>query len=164
MNLVPESVSSHPYYPQLLKIIRIIQFLSSVISLGLFSAYIARLTVKIAQSQGAVEGIVAAALAYTLIATLLVYLVNPGFWVTKGILAGLDVVFIIGFIAVSVLTSPGGRARAGSCRGGGSGGQSSSSSSSNNNDKRSDNGNSSSGGGKDCNLVQGTFALAIIST
>lgn len=161
MNLVPESISSHPYYPQILKIIRIIQFLSAIISLGLFSAYLARLAGAITRAQGAVEGIVAAAVAYTLIATLIVCFVRAGAITVKVLLVLLDVAFVCGFIAVAVLTSPMGGAAQARCGGGGSG--SSGSSSDNNNGKRSDSGGSKSGGAN-CQLATGTFALAIIST
>ncbi|KAI9880493.1 MAG: hypothetical protein M1830_002845 [Pleopsidium flavum] len=157
-DLVPKSISSHPYYPQLLKLIRIIQFLSALISLALFSAYLARLVGTISRAHGAVEGIVAAAVAYTLIATLIVCFVKAGFVTVKVLLVLLDVAFVCGFIAVAVLTSPAGGAAGGQCRGRGSG-----SSNGNDKDKRSDSGGSNSRGGN-CQLAKGTFTLAIVST
>ncbi len=165
MNLVPKSISSHPLYPRVLQIIRLIQFLSAVISLGLFSAYIARLVGSFVRAHGAVEGILAAAVAYTCIATLIVFFVKAHFLVIKLLLILLDVAFVCGFIAVAVLTSPVGRGGiATSCglRGSGSGNISNNG---NNNGKRDDNsGDSHSGGGTDCSLPTGTFVLAIIST
>ncbi|KAH0145782.1 hypothetical protein KCU67_g7958, partial [Aureobasidium melanogenum] len=56
------------------KILRVLQFLSSVISLGLFSSRlykVYRLVRNVHNSSGAVEGILAAATAYT-ISTLII--------------------------------------------------------------------------------------------
>lgn len=150
---VPKAVSSHPLYPHLLAAIRTIQFLSSLISLILFAIYISHLLTKIIRAQGAVQGIVAAALAYTIIATLISLFVKVGFLAMKAIMIGLDLCFVLGFIVVAALTSPmGGITRRGCGAGGG-----------NSNDKRSDNNGNQSHGGPSCQLVTGTFALALVS-
>jgi len=149
---VPKAISSHPLYPHLLAAIRIIQFLSSLISLILFSVYISHLLATIVRAQGAVQGILAAALAYTIIATLISIFVKVGFFAMKAILIGLDLCFVVGFIVVAAFTSPMGGIARGGC---GSGG--------NSNNKRSDNNGSGTGGGSSCGLVNGTFALAFVS-
>ena len=63
------------------RILRVLQFLSPVISLGLFSsrlAKIARLSQRITKSNGAVEGILAAAVIYTLMVMFLTFFIKHG--------------------------------------------------------------------------------------
>jgi len=102
-------VKSQPWYQKLL---RVLQFLSAIISLALFSTRVAkvlRLTKKLSHSSGAVEGILAAAVAYTVLVTALQLCTRAGGpnklrWLTMA----LDLAFVGGFIAVSVLTRPNG--------------------------------------------------------
>jgi hypothetical protein len=94
------------------RLMRLLQFLSATISLGLFSARlykIARSVQRISAATGAVEGILAAALAYTLISMILRFLLKGGgskwlrwLWII------LDLAFVGAFIAVAVLTRPNG--------------------------------------------------------
>jgi len=156
-NMVPKAISNHPLYPHLLRAIRIIQFLSSLISLILFSIYLSHLITRIIRAQGAVQGILAAALAYTIIATLLNLFAKVGFFAMKAILIGLDLCFMAAFIAVAVLTSPAGGSARGGCG-------ATRNSNGNSNDKRSDNNGSSGIRGPSCGLVTATFALALVST
>ena len=130
------------------KILRVFQFLSSVISLGLFSARLYRIlrTVQRATaSNGAVEGILAAAVAYTLLSMILKFLLKSGgpkwlrlLWIV------FDLAFVGGFIAVAYLTSPGGNKTSGPCH--------------------SVRGVRLEPNGSNCNLPWGTFILAIAST
>ena len=96
-------------------------------------------------SNGAVEGILAAAVAYTLISMLLKFLLKSGgpkwlrlLWIF------FDIAFVGGFIAVAVLTSPGGNRTSGPCH--------------------SIRGIRVEPNGSNCNLPWGTFILAIVST
>lgn len=159
---VPERVSSHPLYPYLLAAIRIVQFLSALISLIMFTIYISRLLTTIVRAQGAVQGIVAAALAYTVIATLINVFLDVGFVAKKAILIGLDVCFVLGFVVVAVLTSPLGGAARGRCGAGGSSNGKRSDNNGNDNNGSNNNG-SSSGGSPTCGLVTATFALSFVS-
>lgn len=130
------------------KIFRVLQFLSSVISLGLFSARlycILRTIHRATASNGAVEGILAAAVAYTLISMLLTFILKHGgpkwlrlLWIV------FDLAFIGGFIAVAYLTSPGGNKTSGPCH--------------------TIRGVRLEPNGSNCNLPWGTFILAMIST
>jgi hypothetical protein len=102
-----------------LRFTRVLQFLSAAISLGIFSSRVykvVRLYRRIGTASGAVEGILAAAVAYTIIATILqVCLRRAGSH--KGIrwaLIVLDVLFVGAFIAVAALTRPNGPS--GPCR------------------------------------------------
>ncbi|KAK3074222.1 hypothetical protein LTR53_003509 [Teratosphaeriaceae sp. CCFEE 6253] len=150
------------------RLLRVFQFLSSVISLGLFSsrvAKIARLSQRISRSNGAVEGILSAAVAYTLLVMLLTFILkNGGPRILRWLLMLLDLLygepdtlrqnftdstilsrFVGGFIAVAVLTRPNGGS-SGPCR----------------NTGRLQ--NAVIPNGQNCNLPWGTFILAIIST
>ena len=130
------------------KILRVIQFLSSGTSLGLFSARIYKIlrTVQRATAaNGAVEGILAAAVAYTLISMILKFLLKKGgpkwlrlLWIV------FDVAFVGAFIAVAYLTSPGGNKTSGPCH--------------------KYRGVRIEPKGTNCNLPWGTFILAIVST
>jgi hypothetical protein len=125
---------------------RIVQFLSSVISLGLFSARfyrILRTVQRASTSNGAVEGILAAAVAYTLISMLLRFCLKGGASnLLRWIWIIFDIGFVGGFIAVAVLTRPNG-GTSGPC------------------DRRL---RGRLPNGVNCNLPWGTFILAIIST
>ncbi len=117
MHLLPQSIISHPYYNQGLKALRFLQFLLAVVSLGLFSAHLARLVGKVNVAHGVVEGIIASAVIYTGIATLVVYLMETDHLTVKVFLMLMDIVFVGAFVAVAVLTAPGGRAALARCRG-----------------------------------------------
>ena len=130
------------------KLLRVLQFLSAVISLGLFSARLYKIirTVRRATaSNGAVEGILAAAVAYTLISMILKFILKRGgpkwlrlLWVV------FDLAFVGGFIAVAYLTSPGGTRTSGPCH--------------------TVRGVRLEPRGTNCNLPWGTFILAILSS
>jgi fatty acid desaturase len=161
---VPERLKHSALYRWLLRLTRVLQFLSSVISLGLFSQRFYKVyrlvnsiktSVGVNHAFGAVEGILAAAVAYTLIAMILNLLLKGGgprwlrwLWVL------LDTLFVGAFIAVAVLTSPdGGSAGPRHCY-------------RNRDATNSSNltGQTASNTDSSCNLPWGTFILAIIST
>jgi hypothetical protein len=91
-------------------ILRILQFLSDAISLILFSLRISkiiRLAGRASRSNGAVEGILAAAVLYTLIAMLSqLGIRGTSSNLLRMLLIILDILFVGAFIAVAVLTSP----------------------------------------------------------
>jgi len=161
---VPERLKYSSFYRLLLRLTRVLQFLSAVISLGIFSSRVYKVyrlvnSVKVhhgvSRAYGAVEGILAAAVLYTLLAMLMSFILRGGgprwlrwLWVL------LDIAFVGAFIAVATLTSPdGGSAGPRHCY--------------DNRDARDvDNvtGNDSTATDDSCNLPWGTFILAIIST
>ncbi|CBX98283.1 hypothetical protein IAQ61_010380 [Plenodomus lingam] len=164
---VPNSLKNTSFYRLLLRATRLLQFLSSVISLGIFSSRVYKVyrlvnSIKtrrgINSSMGAVEGILAAAVLHTLITTLLSCIkksANPGGRTLRWIWVLLDLLFVGAFIAVAVLTRPnGGLAGARHCY----------------SPRRLSGNNSSTITGENnsqddsCNLPWGTFILAIIST
>jgi hypothetical protein len=166
---VPESLKNTAFYRWLLRFTRFLQFVSSVISLGIFSQRfykVYRLVNSIKTRRGvngaygAVEGILAAAVLYTLITILLSCIkksANPGGRTLRWIWVLFDLLFVGAFIAVAVLTRPnGGLAGARHCY----------------SPRRlaGDNGSSTVTGetanrrDDSCNLPWGTFILAIIST
>lgn len=115
---VPDKLKHSGLYRWFLRLTRVGQFLSSVISLGLFSARLKKVwnivnVIKtrrgVSAAFGAVEGILAAAVLYTLVGMILSLLLKGGgprwlrwLWVL------LDILFIGAFIAVAVLTRPNG--------------------------------------------------------
>ena len=106
-------------YTAWLRLTRILQFLSATISLGIFSGRVykvLKLYKRINKSSGAVEGILAAAVAYTILATILqVCLRRAGSHkILRWLLIILDVLFVAAFIVVAVLTAPNGPS--GPCR------------------------------------------------
>lgn len=130
------------------KILRVFQFLSSVISLGLFSARlykIYRTVQRASASNGAVEGILAAAVAYTLISMIMKFVLKAGGpkWL-RWVWIIFDLAFVGGFIAVAVLTSPGRGGTSGPCH--------------------YVRGIRIEPRGSNCNLPWGSFILAIVST
>jgi len=130
------------------KILRVLQFLSATISLGLFSSRlykIIRLVRRASASNGAVEGILAAAVAYTLISMLLKFcLKNGGPKLLRLLWIVFDLAFVGAFIAVAYLTSPGGNKTSGPCH--------------------YVRGVRIEPNGTNCNLPWGVFILAIVST
>lgn len=94
------------------RFMRVLQFLSSVISLILFSVRISkvhRLIGRTSAASGAVEGILAAAVLYTLATMLLKFIArNRGSSsnMLTWLLVALDLAFVGAFIAVAALTSP----------------------------------------------------------
>ncbi|KAF5255889.1 hypothetical protein FOXYS1_13672 [Fusarium oxysporum] len=158
---VPDRLKHSRLYRWFLRLTRVAQFLSAVISLGLFSARLRKVynlvnAIKtrrgVNSSYGAVEGILAVAVLYTLVAMLMSLLLKGGgprwlrwLWVL------LDIAFVGAFIAVSVLTRPnGGMAGPRHCY-------------------RTEGFSSTFGINADssddsCNLPWGTFILAIVST
>jgi hypothetical protein len=165
---VPDSLKNGAFYRMLLRLTRVLQFLSSVISLGLFSQRLYKVyrlvnSIKTRRgvngASGAVEGILAAAVLYTLITTILSLIkksANPGGRTLRWLWVLLDILFVGAFIAVAVLTRPnGGSAGPRHCYNpsrltGGSGSDVTGSTANRQDDS--------------CNLPWGTFILAIIST
>ncbi|KAF1976764.1 hypothetical protein BU23DRAFT_578331 [Bimuria novae-zelandiae CBS 107.79] len=165
---VPDKLKGGRFYRMLLRATRALQFISSVVSLGLFSQRLYKVyrlvnSIKTRRgvngAYGAVEGILAAAVLYTLISTLLGCIkksANPGGRTLRWIWVLLDILFVGAFIAVAVLTRPkGGLAGARHCY----------------SPSRLRNGGSSDVTGEtadpnddSCNLPWGTFILAIVST
>ncbi|KAH7070771.1 hypothetical protein BKA63DRAFT_84218 [Paraphoma chrysanthemicola] len=165
---VPDRLKGGAFYRMLLRATRVLQFISSVISLGVFSQRLYKVyrlvnSIKTRRgvngAYGAVEGILAAAVLYTLITTLLGCIkksANPGGRALRWIWVLMDLLFVGAFIAVTVLTRPnGGPAGARHCY----------------SPSRLRNGSSSDVTGTtadpqddSCNLPWGTFILAIIST
>ena len=165
---VPNKLQNSAIYRWLLRFTRVLQFVSSVVSLGLFSrriykAYRLVNSIKtrrgINGSMGAVEGILAAAVLYSLITMLLSCIkksANPGGRILRWIWVLLDLLFVGAFIAVTVLTRPaGGLAGARNCY----------------TVERFQNGTTpgsvtqeNNEQDKTCNLPWGTFGLAIAST
>ncbi|KAF4969325.1 hypothetical protein FSARC_3399 [Fusarium sarcochroum] len=158
---VPEKLKHSGLYRWFLRLTRVLQFLSAIISLGIFSARFRKVyrlvnVIKTRRgvngSYGAVEGILAAAVLYTLIAMLMSLLLKRGgpkwlrwLWVL------LDLAFVGAFIAVSVLTRPnGGGAGPRHCY--------------NTRGVRGLLGDDANSTDDSCNLPWGTFILAIIST
>ncbi|GJD00837.1 hypothetical protein ColKHC_09662 [Colletotrichum higginsianum] len=164
---VPAHLQHSKAYSLFLRLTRVTQFLSSVISLGVFSQRLFKVyrlvnSIKTRRgvngSYGAVEGILAAAVLYTLITTLLGCIKKNSSPGTKSWLRWLwvvlDLLFVGAFIAVAVLTSPnGGMAGPRHCY----------------NERRLRNGSNSTSGeysstDDTCNLPWGTFLLGILST
>jgi hypothetical protein len=164
---VPDKLKHGSFYRWFLRFTRVLQFLSAVISLGIFSSRLYKVyrlvnSIKTRRgvngAYGAVEGILAAAVLYTLISTLLGCIkksANPGGRILRWVWVLLDVLFVGAFIAVSVLTRPkGGLAGVANCY----------------NPSRLSGNNSGDITGETasrddtCNLPWGTFILAIIST
>ncbi|KAI1814039.1 hypothetical protein GGS20DRAFT_550302 [Poronia punctata] len=161
---VPERLKHTALYRWLLRLTRVFQFLSSVISLGLFSQRLYKVyrlvnsvktAVGVNRAFGAVEGILAAAVLYTIIGLVLTALLRGGgprwlrwLWVL------LDILFVGAFIAVAVLTSPdGGLAGPKHCY--------KNKDATNNNNLT---GEMTNADDRSCDLPWGTFILAIIST
>lgn len=141
---------SSPFYPTFLKLLRILQLLSALSSLTVFSLRIAkllRLSQKLSHANGAVEGILAAAVLYTLLVTLLQLCIKRGPLFLRWILVALDLAFVGAFIAISVLTNPNGGI-AGPCYG----------------QRKIDAERDNYANDPGCNLPLGTFVTAIVST
>ncbi|KAI6712524.1 hypothetical protein PZA11_003432 [Diplocarpon coronariae] len=107
--------------PSLLqRLLRVFQFLSAFISLILFSVRLRKiitLSHHASTSNGAVEGILAAAVLYTLIAMVLRFLIKgTGSNVLRFLFIIFDLLFVGAFIAVAVLTSPGRHGSSAPCR------------------------------------------------
>jgi hypothetical protein len=165
---VPDRLKGGKFYRMLLRLTRVLQFISAVVSLGIFSQRlykVYRLVNSIKTRRGvngafgAVEGILAAAVLYTLISMLLGCIkksANPGGRTLRWIWVLVDLLFVGAFIAVTVLTRPnGGLAGAKHCY----------------NPSRLRDGASNDIAGTNadprddsCNLPWGTFILGIIST
>lgn len=165
---VPDRLKNTGFYRWLLRLTRVLQFISSVVSLGIFSQRLYKVyrlvnSMKTRRgvngAYGAVEGILAAAVLYTLITMLLSCIKkssNPGGRTLRWLWVLLDLLFVGAFIAVTVLTRPnGGLAGARNCY--------------SPSRLRDGAGNDVTGATADpnddsCNLPWGTFILAIIST
>jgi hypothetical protein len=121
---------------------------SALTSLILFSVRIAkiiRLTSYASRSNGAVEGILSAAVLYTIIATLLQLFLKTGASnIFRMTLVVFDILFVGAFVAVAVLTSPKRHGSSAPCTKAG----------------RKVPGSE----GMNCSLPWGTFVLAIVST
>ena len=108
------------FYPIFQRVLRVLQLLSALSSLVVFSIRahkLLKLYRSLFQAEGAIEGILAAAVAYTLAVTALTLCVkNGGPKILRWVLVALDLAFVGAFIAVAVLTSPNG-GKAGPCYG-----------------------------------------------
>ncbi|CAN9390822.1 unnamed protein product [Alternaria alternata] len=96
---VPDKLKNTSFYRWLLRLTRVLQLVSVKTRRGVNGAY------------GAVEGILAAAVLYTLITMLLSCIkksANPGGRTLRWIWVLLDLLFVGAFIAVTVLTRPDG--------------------------------------------------------
>ena len=134
------------------RLLRVLQFLSAIISLGIFSSRVAKIirlgTRYLNSSDGAVEGILAAAALYTLGVMLLTFCIKHGGPTPlRWLLVLMDLQFLGAFIGVAYLTRPR-RAAEPDCRNTGAARVLP------NSVKKHEN----------CNLPWGTFILAIIST
>ncbi|KAH8704386.1 hypothetical protein GQ44DRAFT_753271 [Phaeosphaeriaceae sp. PMI808] len=164
---VPERLKNTGFYRLLLRLSRVLQFFSSAASLSIFSQRLYKVyqlvnSIKVRRgvngAYGAVEDILAAAVLYTLITTLLSCIKkssSQGGRTLRWLWVLLDLLFVGAFIAVTVLTRPnGGLAGARHCYSpsrvrDGVGNDVSGSTANPNDDS--------------CNLPWGTFILAIIS-
>jgi len=97
------------------RVLRVLQFLSPLISLALFSSRIVKI-IRLGHdalntSSRAVEGILAAAVLYTLIAMILTFALRHGApRPVRWFLVLMDLIFLGAFIAVAYLTRPKGAA------------------------------------------------------
>jgi hypothetical protein len=158
---VPQKLKHSALYRWWLRFTRILQFLSAIISLGIFSARfykVYRLVNSFKAERGingsskAVEAILALAVLYTILATIMMCLLRgggPKF--LRWLFVLLDILFVAAFIVVAVLTRPnGGSAGPHHCYGSRSQAVDGTGRNANNTDQS-------------CNLPWGTFILAIIS-
>lgn len=164
---VPARLRHTAFYRILLRLTRVLQFTSSVISLGIFSQRLYKVyrlvnSIKTRRgvngSYGAVEGILAAAVLYTLISTILGLIkksANPGGKALRWLWVVLDLAFVGGFIAVSVLTRP---------NGGPAGPRHCYTDRNANNAANIAQGQTANTQDDTCDLPWGTFILAIVST
>ncbi|KAF2640121.1 hypothetical protein P280DRAFT_490512 [Massarina eburnea CBS 473.64] len=162
---VPAKLLHSSLYRLFLRFTRVLQFLSATISLGIFSSRLYKVyrlvnSIKargVNGSFGAVEGILAAAVLYTLIAMLFGCIKknsSPGGRWLRWLWVLLDLAFVGAFIAVSVLTSPnGGLAGPRHCY-----------TNRNTQDVNNVTGATANTTDETCNLPWGTYILAIIST
>ncbi|KAK0103140.1 hypothetical protein ONS95_014940 [Cadophora gregata] len=138
--------------PSLLdRLLRTFQFLSSLTSLIVFSIRLRKiisLAGRATRSNGAVEGILAAAVLYTLIAMALKFAIKgTGSNMLRIVFIVLDLLFVGAFTAVAVLTSPKRHGSSAPC-----------------NATRYTAINTKIPSSVNCNLPWGTFILAIVST
>jgi hypothetical protein len=166
---VPEKLKHTAAYRWFLRFTRFLQFVSAVVSLGIFSSRLYKVyrlvnSVKtqrgVSGAFGAVEGILAAAVLYTILATLIQCIVKArGPKWLRWLWVLLDILFVGAFIAVAVLTRPaGGPVGPKHCytdRNNTANGQ---------NPNAVAQGNTVNTEDRSCNLPWGTFILAIIST
>ena len=131
------------------RFLRVLEFLSPVISLGFFASRlykIHKLQQRLSTSNGAVAGILAAAILYSLCAMLISFCVKGGPKWLRWLLMVLDLLFVGAFIAVAALTRPNGGS-SGPCKSTQYGQQV-----------------TVAPKGQNCNLPWATFITAIIST
>lgn len=165
---VPDRLKGGKFYLMLLRLTRVLQFVSAIVSLGIFSQRLYKVyrlvnSIKthrgVSGAFGAVEGILAAAVLYTLTNMLLGCIkksANPGGRTLRWIWVLMDLLFVGAFIAVAVLTKPnGGLAGARHCyKPSRLGNSASNDIAGTNADPKDDS----------CKLPWGTFILAIICT
>lgn len=100
------------------RILRFIQFVSPVISIGCFASRLVKISQgrgRVSASNGAVVGILSAAILYTLIAMMISCCLKHKPRIVRWTLMVLDLCFVGAFIAVAVLTRPNG-GPSGPCR------------------------------------------------
>ncbi|KAK6859472.1 hypothetical protein PG995_003108 [Apiospora arundinis] len=94
------------------KLARVLQFISAIVSLGFFSTRLKAILLHshdYNKSDGAVEGILAAASLYSLLATIMQFALRHGApKMIRWFLVLMDILFVGAFIAVAVLTRPNG--------------------------------------------------------
>jgi hypothetical protein len=159
---VPSKLKHSALYRWWLRLTRVLQFFSAIISLGIFSSRVYKVyrlvnSVKtqrgIDGSLGAVEGILVAAVVYTIIATIVGCLMRGGgpTWL-RWLWVVLDILFVGAFTGVACLARPnGGLAGPRHCY-------------NNRGQQANVTGNTANAIDQSCNLPWGTFILAIVST
>lgn len=106
-----DSFRHSKFYPTFLRVLRFLQLASALSSLVVFSIRVRKilqLYKNLNTATGAVEGILAAAVAYTILTTAITFCLKssraPSF--LRWLLIALDLAFVGAFIAVTVLTRP----------------------------------------------------------
>lgn len=116
-----DSIRRSRFYPLFLRLTRLFQLLSALASLVVFSIRVRKLYnlyESLSTATGAIEGILAAAVAYTISVTALTFVSKRtgASAFVRWLLIALDLAFAGAFIAVAVLTRPDG-GTAGPCYG-----------------------------------------------
>lgn len=155
---VPDSIKEKSWYPRVLQVARILQFIAAIVNIGLFAAYVARTATRASNSSGAVLGILVAGIVFSTIATA----INCTKMGTKTrvttILWIFDLLFIAAFVAVTVITA------LDSGRPGGSGGRCAGSNDDEDDGDDGDDDEDNDTGMSRCHLTFGSLALSVIST
>lgn len=165
VNFVPAALRNHPQYPKVLHAIRVLQFIFAIVNIGLFANYIVRTSVRLSSSSGAVVGILAAAVAFSVIATAINCTKLGTYNRTTVMIFVIDVCFVAAYIAVAIITSmdrhrPAGIGK-GSCFRGGDRNDDDVDGDDGDDD---DDGNNTGSALTGCNLTSASLVLAVVST